>query len=52
MRISKSDQTYHEIEVGDMITVGKTQMDFYNSGNKVIYQPKDKQCLYVKNVGF
>ena len=52
MRINKNNKPYYDIEVGDLATIEETKIKFYNSGNKLIYQPIKSDCFYIKDVGF
>lgn len=50
LQFSKTKGSHKDVIVGNKVNMH--QMSFYNSGNKIIYKPVDKDCLFIKELSF
>lgn len=51
-KLSKNSTEFKETVIGDKQHIDEYNVKFYNSGNKIIYRPIDKNCLFVSNINY
>lgn len=52
LRFSKTGKDKKDIFVNNTSDIDGRHMRFYNSGDRVIYKPLDKDCLLIKNIAY
>lgn len=52
MRLRKDNMMVDDVVVGNVSSIDTTKLKLFQAGDKIIYHPKGKECLLIKQVEF